>query len=354
MPTLVIDTASIRRNADKLCAYCRARGIGLALVTKGICADAGIVRAIADADADFLADSRLRNIARYPDTVLPKLLLRLPSLSEAAQVVKLCDASLNAEIDTMKALDEAARAQGRVHGVILMVDLGDLREGIYYKEQKELVTAACFVRACANLKLLGIGTNLTCFASILPTSQNLGELTALAALLERELDCGPLLVSGGNSSSLYLLPRGDMPKGINNLRLGEAFLRGVEAAYMEPFLGLEADAIQLEAELIEVRQKPSAPSGSPGVTTWGETPVFADCGDMLRGIVALGRQDADIAGLEPVDPDVAVLGASSDHTLLDLTACASRYKLGDRIRFNLQYPAMLRAFTSAYVEREYR
>lgn len=353
MPTLLIDTAKLRRNADRLCAYCDAEGIRLAFVTKGFCADPRIVHAIAGADFDYLADSRLDNIARYPKTDKQTLLLRLPALSEAERTVALCDASLNSEIDTLQALAAAAEKQGKVHGVILMIDLGDLREGIFYENTRDILSAAIFVRGCPGLKLLGIGTNLTCYASILPTAQNLGALVDIAQQLERELDCGPLLVSGGNSSSVYLLPRGEMPDGVNNLRLGEALIRGVEAAFMEPFLNLETDAIQLEAEIIELMTKPSVPHGSPGVTTWGETPVFADKGPMLRAILALGRQDADITDITPADADIDILGASSDHTLLDLTACGGRYALGDRVRFTLQYPAILRAFTSEYVQRTY-
>lgn len=353
MPTLIIDTAKMRRNADRLCEIGKEHDIRLAFVTKGYCADPKVVEAISDADFDYLADSRLQNIARYPKTDKKKLLLRLPALSEIKQVVALCDVSLNSELDTLQALDAAAKKAGRVHEIILMIDMGDLREGIYFENTKDILTAACFVRGCANLKLAGIGTNLTCYASILPTPKNLDELAGIAHWLEQELDCGPLLVSGGNSSSIYLLPRGEMPEGINNLRLGEAYIRGVEAAYMETFIDLETDAIQLEAEIIELQTKPSLPCGTPGITTWGETPVFEDKGPMLRGILALGRQDADIPDLEPVDPNVCVLGASSDHTLLDLTACGGRYKLGDRIRFNMQYPAIMRAFTSEYVDRKY-
>lgn len=111
MPTLIIDTKKLRRNADRLCAYGRQYGIGLALVTKGYCADPKIVAAIAGADADYLADARLENIARYPKTNKPKLLLRLPSISEAGRTAELCDASLGSEIDAMTALDAAARAR---------------------------------------------------------------------------------------------------------------------------------------------------------------------------------------------------------------------------------------------------
>lgn len=234
-----------------------------------------------------------------------------------------------------------------------MIDLGDLREGIYFENRKDILTAACFIHGCENLRLLGIGANLTCFASILPTADNLGELCSIAAMLEQELGCAPLLVSGGNSSSLYLLQRGGMPGGINNLRLGEAYIRGVEAAYMERFLDLETDAVQLEAEIIELKTKPSVPVGSPGVTTWGETPVFEDKGEQTRAILALGRQDTDIADLLPVDVNVQILGAGSDHTVLDLTACGGRYKLGGHVRFLMRYPALLRAFTSEYVGRRY-
>ena len=71
---------------------------------------------------------------------------------------------------------------------------------------------------------------------------------------------------------------------------------------------------------------------------------------MRRGILAVGRQDTDEARLTPLDPGVRVLGASSDHLLVDLTR-AGQYTVGDTLGFTPGYGALLRAYTSPYVRR---
>ena len=72
---------------------------------------------------------------------------------------------------------------------------------------------------------------------------------------------------------------------------------------------------------------------------------------MRRAIVAVGRQDVDTDSLQPRDPQIEILGGSSDHLLLDLTHCTTVYQVGDRIQFTLGYGSMLKAFTSPYVEK---
>jgi len=61
------------------------------------------------------------------------MLLRLPALSGVDEVVESVDVSLNSELTVLAALSRAAVSRGRVHDVMLMVDLGDLREGIWPK-----------------------------------------------------------------------------------------------------------------------------------------------------------------------------------------------------------------------------
>ena len=100
----------------------------------------------------------------------------------------------------MRALDAAAAAAGRRHGVLLMIDLGDLREGMMPRELDDFVDS---VLALDHVDLVGVGTNLTCYGAIIPTPDNLGRLVQLAARAAERAG-RPLLVSGGNSSSLDL------------------------------------------------------------------------------------------------------------------------------------------------------
>jgi predicted amino acid racemase len=280
-------------------------------------------------------------------------LLRLPQACEIQEVVAFVDISLNSDMDTLGLLNREAERQNKRHKIILMIDLGDLREGIYFEEGEKILKTAEAVLGMPGLELYGIGVNLTCFGAIIPNKDN---LSVLASWAERiYLHCGvkPAMVSGGNSSSLHLIEKGELPKRINNLRLGESFILGRESAYGTRLKDTVNDAIILEAQIIEVQVKPSMPSGESGVDAFGERPVFQDRGMMKRGICAAGKQDLDPSGIIPLQPGVEILGASSDHLIVNLTASERPYKTGDILRFIPNYGAVLRLFTSQYVSRVY-
>jgi predicted amino acid racemase len=68
-----------------------------------------------------------------------------------------------------------------------------------------------------------------------------------------------------------------------------------------------------------------------------------------RAILALGRQDTAVTGLEPKLSGMTILGSSFDHMILDVTNAVHEVKTGDIIEFNVNYAAMHRAMTSPYV-----
>lgn len=349
-PRITADLGKLRYNARFIADACHAAGIHYAAVTKGVCASPPIVEALEDI-ADSFADSRLLNLMSMR-TRKPKLMLRIGDPAQAGQLIAAADLSLQSELVTLQALARAAQAMQRPHKVVLMVDLGDLREGLMYTDRSAILAAARLIKESSPLELHGLGTNLTCFGGILPDEENLGRLTDIARWLRRELDLPIPLVSGGNSSSIGLMLRGGMPRGINHLRIGEAALLNNNTAIGEPFDFLHQDVFTLSAVLGEVQQKPSQPFGNTGPNAFGEYVSFPDLGPMRRGILLLGRQDADIEGLRPRDPRVKVLGASSDHLLVDLTA-APEYAVGDALHFSVSYGCLLKAYTSPYVSKAY-
>ena len=354
-PRLVIDLEKLRQNGQALCRMAQAAGVDqVAFVTKVFCADGAMVKALLDTPCAYLADSRIENLRRYPETDRKKLLLRLPMPSQAEEVVRWADLSLNSEAVTLRALDAAAGKLGRRHGVVLMIDLGDLREGMFFRNEAEILSTADLAEQLPNLDLLGVGFNVTCYGSVLPTEENTGVFLAIKEKIEGRLGRALPLISGGNSSSLYLMRQGRLPEGINNLRLGESLVLGRETAYGQDLEGLHQDVVTLEVELVEVKRKPSYPVGTIGVNAFGEKPRFEDHGVRLRAIAAIGRQDMEVDGLIPLDPGVSVVGASSDHLILDMTEAEGIPRPGDVVSFKLTYAGVLRAFTSSYVERTYR
>ncbi len=353
-PRLKIDLSKIKTNLDKVTSIVTKAGCSIMIVTKVVCADKEIVKIVEQNESvEFYADSRIENLESITNTKKKKVLLRLPMISDAARVVKCSDISLNSEIETIKALDKEAKSQSTTHKIILMIDLGDLREGLYYTNEEQIYDTVKQVLELKNVELYGIGVNLTCYGAIIPKNENLSILADFARKIEEKFSIKLQVISGGNSSSLHLIEKNQLPKAINNLRIGEAFYLANETAYSNKIEGMHDDALILEAEIIELKEKPSLPVGESGVDAFGQKPVYEDRGVIKRAILAIGRQDIDTDSLTPLDEKIEILGASSDHMILDVTNSDKNYKLGDIISFKLGYSATLKAFTSKYVNREY-
>lgn len=65
-----------------------------------------------------------------------------PGRHDIDDTVQLADISLNSSLTTMTALSEAAVRAGTRHGVIVMVDVGDLREGVWPDHLVDVVSSA--------------------------------------------------------------------------------------------------------------------------------------------------------------------------------------------------------------------
>ena len=351
-PRVVIDLNKLKENLDFLNGLCHEQGIMTAVVTKVFCADERIVELIDSSDADMIADSRVRNLIGMK-TDKPKLLLRIGMQSEADLIVSCSDVSMQSELATVRLLDKAAGKLGKIHRIILMIDMGDLREGIFNSDHDSILETARAISNAKNLELYGIGVNLTCYGGILPDENNLGGLVSIAERLRHDLNEAIPVISGGNSSTMGLLTSHSVPKGINHLRLGESFVLGNDTAIGKPVDGLNTDCFVLEAEIVELKTKPSKPIGKSGPNAFGEYLEYPDRGPMKRAILAIGRQDVIVGGLTPVDPEVEIIGASSDHLIVNLTESEKYYRVGDVIRFIPDYGALLHLFTSKYVDRVY-
>jgi len=345
---LNIDLYKLEHNARLICDRAESVGVSVYGVTKVLCGMPEVAIAFKRAGVSAIADSRLENIAAMREAAVPGpfVLLRLPAISRAAEVVSLADISLNSELSTLTALDRAAGELGVVHRVILMVDVGDLREGVWPEDFPRLLDECLRLR---HLLVMGLGTNLACYGGVVPDANNMSLLRGLAETAKKQLG-RELVVSGGNSSSLALLFSGEFPHGINNLRIGEGIVLGRETVDRQPLPGTHLDACVLTAEIIELQTKPSVPVGTIGQDAFGGVPIFADRGLRRRAILSLGRQDTVPEGLTPLLPGAEVVGASSDHLILDVTDSPA-VKVGDWVRFVPSYGALLAAATSPYVRK---
>ncbi|WP_035290847.1 ornithine racemase Orr [Clostridium sp. KNHs214] len=349
-PCIEVYLKKITHNAKRIVEMCNKAGIHVVGVTKVFCAEKPIVESEIRGGIELVGDSRLENLIKIKDLKCRKMLLRIPMERNSAKVVKYSDISLNSEFCTIKALSKAAKKINRIHAVILMIDVGDLREGILEKDVLDTVKE---IIKLPNIKLCGIGTNLTCYGGVIPDENNLGKLVKIKEMLKEQLNLELPIISGGNSSSIHLVINGKMPKGINQLRIGEAIVLGRETAFGEDIEDCYKDCFVLKGEIVEIKEKPSIPVGNIGMDAFGEIPHFEDKGIRKRAIVAMGRQDIKIDGTFPIDKYITVLGGSSDHLILDVTDSKENYDVGDVLEFNVDYGCLLQAMTSPYIKKYY-
>jgi ornithine racemase len=344
-PRLEIDLDKVGENARTLVQRLATRGIAVVGVTKAVLGLPPLARVLIEAGVAMLGDSRIENLERLTGAEVdaPTILIRSPMLSQVDRVVAHADVSCNTETAVLTALAAAATSAGTTHGVMLMVELGDLREGIL-PEDLEAVVAGVLQQP--SLDLRGIGTNLACQSGIVPDAANMGELSDLVDAIEGRFGLHLDMVSGGNSANLGWALDGIDPGRVNQLRLGESLLLGRDPLDRRSIPGLHLDAFTLVAEVIEAIDKPSAPRGTVAQAAFGSPTPRPDRGVIHQAIVALGQQDTDPAGLQPPD-GVTVLGASSDHVVLDTGS--NRLHPGDEVMFGLDYSALVRAMTSPYV-----
>lgn len=349
-PRLEIYTDRIRRNAKSVVDLCHKNGVQAACVTKVTAAHPAVAQALVEGGADMLADSRVENLwaLRQFGFAGPFLLLRLPTMSEAANVVRVADISLNTNMATLRALSDAALTAGLRHKVIVMVDVGDLREGIWPDRAPEFVAKA---KDLKGIDVIGLGCNLACYGGVIPSEQNMNLLLKTREECRRASGLELPVLSGGNSSGLPLLASGRMPHGINHFRIGEAIVLGRNVIDRSPWPGTRQDTMIAVGEVIEVERKPSVPIGDRGQDAFGGSQEFVDRGRRRRAILNMGRQDVVVDGITPVDPKIVVLGGSSDHLLLDVEEAAQAVEVGGTVSFYPGYGALLALSTSSYVHK---
>lgn len=347
-PQLEVDLSILRSNARQVITRCQQQGIRVCGVVKGVDGLPEVARAMRLCGAEELGTSRLEQVERCRAAGVggPWLLIRIPGLSELPDVVRLCETSLQSERVTLDALEEECVLQGKTHRVIVMADLGDLREGFWDKD--EMVDVCVHVeRELPHVELAGVGVNLTCYGSTKPTPEKMQALLDIAARIEKRIGHKLEIISGGATSSYTLVHWGTMPAGINHLRIGENILLGKDLQVnwgIQDMDYLRMDGFTLRAEVVEVREKPTYPIGEFAIDAFGRKPVYVDRGIRRRAILALGRADVgELESLIPREAGLTVIGGSSDHCIVDVEDCPRRLEVGDIVEFSLCYSHLLYA-----------
>lgn len=353
MAYITLNTPKLKDNYQKLDQLFRSAGIEWAVVAKMLCGNPLYLQQLLKLGIRQICDSRIDNLQRIKalSPNVETIFIRPPAKRNADRIVAFADISFNTELETILTLSEAAVAQGKTHRVVIMIELGELREGVLHED---FIGFFRSVLQMPNIEVAGIGANLTCMYGVLPSEDKMLQLCLYRDLVEATFGCTIPYVSGGASVTIPLIGKGQLPKGINHFRVGETLFLGTDVYNNKPLAYLHGDVFRLYAEIIELNEKPLVPAGDLGRNLCGKTASFDDA---LRGcksyraIVDMGLLDVEDGHVQPVSPDQSIAGASSDMLVIDLGTNARRLKVGDLIEFRMDYMGVLRIMHSDYVEK---
>ncbi|MCF8364881.1 MAG: alanine racemase [Bacteroidales bacterium] len=353
MAYIELNQKKLRHNFLYLDNLFKVHNIDWGIVTKLLCGNKTFLKVIIDLKISEAHDSRISNLkaikAMAPEIqtvyIKPVPMRSIPSL------VKYADVSFNTSFTTMKAISEEAVKQQRVHKVIIMIEMGDLREGVM---GENLMNFYANIFRLPNIEVIGIGANLNCLNGVMPTHDKLIQLSLYKQLIELKFNKKIKWVSGGSSVTIPLIFKKMIPKGVNHFRIGETLFRGIDLFEEKIIKGMHGDVFKLHAEIIELLNKPKVPYGEIGTNVAGDSPEIDDSDygkSSFRAIIDLGLLDIDTGQLLPDDEDVEISGASSDMIVLDIHENKRGYKVGDLITFKLSYMGILAIMNSNYINK---
>lgn len=364
MAELQINISEIRNNIKKLSAYLKKHNKRWSLITKVFSGDKEFMKQILTPDIiediQSVGDSRLSSLKRLKElnSNLNTIYIKPPPQAYVNDVVRYADISLNSSYKTIVALNEAAKKQNKIHKVIIMVELGELREGV---NREDLFDFYEKVYQLKNIKIEGLGSNLGCMYGIEPTYDKLLQLHLYKELIEVKYDTHLELTSGGSSISLPLIENRVVPNEINHFRIGETAFFGVSPLDNSQFLDLNTDTFNFYAEIIELEEKYIVPDGNIGDASIGHSVDFddEDIGKTAyKAILDFGLLDVDQEGLTTDDKEINFVGITSDMTVVDLGKNKDKngkkkYRIGDRICMQPNYLAVARLLNSKFIEKKF-
>lgn len=353
MAYIELDIKKLKDNYNHLDKLFRKHDIQFSVVTKMLCGNKLFLSELLKLDIRQVCDSRVSNLKTLksikPD--IETIYIKPPAKRAIKSVVQYADISVNTEIDTIKLLSEEAQRQNKKHKIIIMIELGELREGImgedfmaFYEEVFKL----------KGIEVVGIGTNLTCLYGVLPNHDKLIQLSLYEQLVEAKFNRQIPYVSGGSSVTIPLIHQKLLPAGINHFRVGETLYLGTDLFKNTTFRHMHADVFKLYAEIIELSEKPQVPIGEMGQNVEGNTFEFNDedkAKRSYRAILDMGLLDVEQGHVFLADKELKVVGASSDMFVVDLGQNEKNYKVGDLMEFNMDYMGVLRAINSRYIDK---
>jgi predicted amino acid racemase len=364
MAQLIIHTKKIQENIKYLSAYFDLHNIEWSLITKVFSGDKEFLKQLLTDEIiekiDSIGDSRLTSLKNLK-AVNPKMrtiYIKPPAKIFADDIVKYADISLNSSYSTIVSLNEASKKADKIHQIIIMVELGELREGV---TRSELMNFYESVFQLSNIEVIGIGSNLGCMYGVEPSYDKLLQLSLYEELISAKFNKDLKYVSGGTSITLPLIENKTIPKDINHFRVGEAIFFGISPLDNKQFKELSTDTFQFCANIIELEEKKIVPDG---IISHGAVGHSADFNEVnvnetsLKAILDFGLLDVDQNDIEFIDKELEFVGITSDMLVVDIGINKTKegekkYSIGDKIYFKPNYMAVARLLNSKFIDKKF-
>lgn len=354
MAYLTLNKTKLKTNFEFLKKLFDEKSISWGVVSKLLCGNRTFLQELINLGVREIHDSRISNLAMVkkinPD--VQTVYIKPVSKRNVGKMVEFADVSLNSELDTIHWISEEAVLQNKKHKIIIMVETGDLREGVMGEQLVEFYSQ---IFQLPNIEVIGLGTNLNCLNGVMPSTDKLIQLSLYKQIIELKFNKKIPWVSAGTSVTIPLILNHQLPLGINHFRVGETLYFGLDLFEEKLIEGMKADVFELHAEIIEMQEKPMLPVGNLAANPQGEvaeidTELYGK--SSFRAILDIGLLDVDPKYLIPKDHSFEILGASSDMIIINLGENPAEYKVGDTLNFELKYMGALGLLNSDYVEKK--
>ena len=353
MAFIILNAKKLKANYEFLDQLFLKHHIQWSVVSKMLSGSKTYLTELLQLGISQICDSRVTNlkVIKSINPEIETIYIKPPAKRAISSIVKYADISMNTEIKTIQMLSEEAYKQKKKHEIIIMIELGELREGVmgdnfirFYEQVFKL----------KNIDVVGIGANLSCLYGVLPNQDKLIQLSLYEQLIEAKFNRQIPYVSGGSSVTIPLIFQRLLPRAINHFRVGETLFLGTDVYNNVPLKKMHTDVFRLFSEIIELTQKPMMPSGETSTNVDGlsfEVDEALIGKTTYRAIVDIGLLDVDEKHIDPVDRSIHFVGASSDMLVIDLGDNKKNYKVGDLLEFTMDYMGALRIINSKYIEK---
>lgn len=350
MPDILLNLDALAHNAQQTLACSKQWKVDVLPVLKAIASHPAAIRELRKHGFARFGFAERTEPSLFESTQdVERVLIQLSPLSQASLVVAKFSRSFQSTPEALSGLDQAAAALGRTHEVLLMVDLGDGREGLRIDEVADVLDGA---RQLKNIRMAGFGATLACLGTRGPDEDVIRDMAWLRDLFVARGIGMPVVSAGGSIFCRWLDTNGSGP--ITEVRVGDPFLLGEDIYLRQKLPGgpFRQDVCMITAEVLEVRTRVINPGLRPVLhhADGQETlPARPASGRRARALLDIGRFHTEVGDLVCLLPGAEMVGLSSGYMVLDVTNCRNPIAVGQQILFHPGYWAMARAFRTQTV-----